>query len=167
MKKLSIVVLVLVIASLSLSDVFAQPRKYRMGMGPGMGPGWGADRTPLIERLDLTDAQKDKIAALRTKHQTKIVDMRAELQKSQIALRELKGSKDYNRKNVTAAVEKVNKIKADIALSAANHRMDVYEILTDEQKEIWRDQPFGFGRPGGRCDFGYGRGYGRGFRGGF
>jgi Spy/CpxP family protein refolding chaperone len=167
MKKLSVVLLILVIASLSLTDAFGQPRKNRIGMGPGIGPGWGFDKTPLIERLNLTDAQKDKIAELRTKHQTKMVDLRADLQKSQIALRELKGSKDYNRKNVTAAVEKVNKIKAEIALTAANHRMDVYEILTDEQKEIWRDQPFGFGRKGGRCDFGFGQGYGRGFRGGW
>jgi len=34
-------------------------------------------------------------------------------------------------------VKKISEAKNNIALAQANHKMDVYELLTDEQKDKW------------------------------
>jgi Spy/CpxP family protein refolding chaperone len=76
-----------------------------------------------------------------------MIDLRADLKKSMIDLREIRSKDNFTRQEVIAGVDRMNKIKNDIALLAANHRMDLWETLTPEQKKIAKDNPRLFGGP--------------------
>ena len=104
----------------------------------------------MMDQLNLTDEQKDKIEALRLQHKKEMVDLKAKLQKGEIALEEIRNKDSFTRNEIISAVENINKAKNDIALSMANHRMDIYDLLTAEQKEIWKDKKPGFGMGQGK-----------------
>ena len=96
-------------------------------------------RNRIAENLNLTQEQKDKIGELITAHQRVMVDLRADLKKLQIDKKELFRSKDYNRSNRLALEERILEQQKKIRLSIANHQMDIYELLSDEQKAQWKE----------------------------
>ncbi len=91
------------------------------------------------EQLNLTDQQKAKVEELRLKHQEQMIDMRAELEKARLENQKLRNSDNLNRSDVISQTKKMNNIKNNMAESRVNHKMDVYELLTDEQRKIWND----------------------------
>jgi Spy/CpxP family protein refolding chaperone len=93
------------------------------------------------EKLHLTDQQVSKIEALRTDNMKKMVDLKADLKKSMIDLRSIREKDNFSRGDIIAGVEKSNKIRDEIALAKANHRMDIWELLTPEQKKLVKDNP--------------------------
>jgi Spy/CpxP family protein refolding chaperone len=96
----------------------------------------------MMEKLNLSDEQKEKIQALRLNHRKEMIDLKADLEKAELALNELKTKKNFSRNDYLSAVEKINTAENKISLSRANHRMDVYELLTDKQKEeFWEFEP--------------------------
>jgi Spy/CpxP family protein refolding chaperone len=115
-------------------DTSAQNRKFKRGdYGHRM-----------IENLNLTDDQQTKVDDLRIKHQKEMIDLRSDLDKARLDVRELKNKKDFNRSDLLSLTEKMNNIKNKIALARTNHQMDVYELLDDKQKEEWKDfRPMG------------------------
>ena len=114
-------------------SIYAQAPKGNMHKkGPMM-------KGKIFEKLNLTDTQKDQIAKLRTDFQTKMVDLKANLQKDQIALKALRNKDDVTRDEVITSVEAVNKSRNTIALALANHIMDIRDILTPEQRKIAKE----------------------------
>ncbi len=95
----------------------------------------------MFEKLNLTDDQKDKIEQLRLKNQEEMIDLRADMQKKRLAVKELQQKGNYSRSDYLNLVNDLNASRDKIALARANHRMDVYEILTDQQKEIFNHMP--------------------------
>jgi Spy/CpxP family protein refolding chaperone len=96
-------------------------------------------------KLHLTDQQISKIKELRSEHMKKMIDLKADLKKTMIDLNELRNKDNFTRQDVISGVEKMNKIKNDITLAKANHRMDVWELLTPDQKKIAKNNPMLFG----------------------
>ncbi len=148
-------VILFLFASVFSIDAYSQQQGNRMGKMQNRPQYRMQNRAQIWEQLKLTDQQKDKIAELRVNHQKKMIDLKAGLQKAKLDMKDLKLKGDINRKDVLAGVEKTNKIRDEIAMETANHLMDVYEVLTPEQKKIWKDHaPFmnkGMHRPMGQC----------------
>jgi Spy/CpxP family protein refolding chaperone len=92
-----------------------------------------------MERLNLSEEQKAEFKAIHFKHQNEMIEANADLQKSELALQELKSNPDYSREDVLAAVAKINDSRANIELLKENHRMDIYEKLNPEQKKMWNE----------------------------
>ena len=112
------------------------------------------------EQLNLTDQQKAKMEELRLKHQEQMIDMRAELEKARLENQKLRSSDNLNRSDVISQTKKMNNIKNKMAESRANHKMDVYELLTDEQRKIWNDLKYDKPRfKDGRKKGNHGKGY--------
>ena len=89
------------------------------------------------DRLNLTEDQMDKIEALKLTHRKEMIDLRANLEKKEIELAELKNTLNFSR---DAYMNKINDIiasKNKIEIARANHQMDVYQLLTDQQKKEW------------------------------
>ncbi len=123
-------IIAIMFLAFSTVNIYAQAPKGNMNKkGPMMGGN-------MFKMLNLTDAQKDQISKLRTDFQTKMVDLKATLQKDKIALKALAQKDDLTRDEVISSVEAVNKAKNDIAIAFANHLMDIREILTPEQRKI-------------------------------
>ena len=123
----------LMFVTVASTSIYAQAPKGMMNKkGPMMGQ-------KIFAKLNLTDAQKDQIAKLRTDFQTKMVDLKANLQKDKIALKALRNKDDVTRNEVISSVEAVNKSRDAIALALANHIMDIRDILTPEQRKIAKE----------------------------
>jgi Spy/CpxP family protein refolding chaperone len=95
----------------------------------------------IAEKLHLTDQQKDKIESLRGDQMKKMIDLKADLKKAMIDLKEVRNKVNFTRADVLDQVGKLNKIKNDMAISKANHLMDIWEILTPDQQKIAKDNP--------------------------
>jgi Spy/CpxP family protein refolding chaperone len=93
------------------------------------------------EKLHLTDQQVSKIEGLRSDHMKKMIDLKADLEKSMIDMKSIREKDNFTRADIISAVDKSNKIKNDMALSKANHLMDIWEILTPEQQKMVKDNP--------------------------
>ncbi len=137
--------ILILFASALFLNVNAQPRRQ-------FCPKQGA----MMQKLNLTEDQQNKIEDLRTKHQKEMIDLRADLQKKELTLRELRSKDDVSRDDIVNAVKNVNSSRNEMAVARANHRYDVYETLTADQKKIWKDN---FGQC---CGKGNGKGLGMG-----
>ncbi len=124
MKTLSKIAVTLIVALLVASPLSAQKMPGKDNMG-------------FMNRLNLSDQQMDKSAELKAAHQKKMIDLRSELQKANLNLRELTRKGNYSRSDYLNAVSEIGKIKEKIETSIAGHRMDIYELLDSDQKEIW------------------------------
>ena len=111
----------------------------RMGKRQGMGMGQNFG-TKMFTALNLTDAQKDKISSLRETHQKAMIDLKAQMQKDMLTLKDLRSKEDVSRNDVIAAVEKLNKSRDAMAIERANHMMDVRAVFTPEQIKLLKDK---------------------------
>lgn len=129
------VITVFLFAAMFMGETNAQ---CRMGKKQGMRSGKGFGVKMLTE-LNLTDAQKDKISGLRNSHQKAMIDLRAQMQKDMLALKDFRTKENVSRNDILAAVEQLNKSRDAIAVERANHLFDVREVLTPEQRKMFKD----------------------------
>ncbi len=137
MKKLSIIS-GLVVALVLAAAVTFYPQKVDQPRGPRF-------QAKMFEKLNLTDEQKDKIEQLGIEHQKVMIDLRADMQKKHLAMKELMRKGNYSRDDFMNMVNEMNAARDKIAAARANHRMDVYELLNDQQKKIFNDHPMMMG----------------------
>jgi Spy/CpxP family protein refolding chaperone len=136
MKRTFVLSMLLLLVILFSVDTSAQFRKFKRG-----------NHNMMIEKLNLTAEQKTKVDDLKIIHQKEMIDLKSELAKTRLDLKELKSKTDIKRNEVLNLVEKINGIKNKMSIARVNHRMDIYELLDDNQREIWRDtKPMGPGR---------------------
>jgi len=89
------------------------------------------------DRLNLTDEQMDKIEALKLSHRKEMIDLRANLEKKEVELAELKNTLNFSRDSYMNKINEIIAAKNKIEIARANHQMDVYQLLTDQQKKEW------------------------------
>lgn len=100
----------------------------------------------LIEKLKLTEAQKNKLDDLRYNYQKEMIALRSELWQKLLEMKKYRSSENISRSKVIALTKEINEIRNKIALARANHQMDLYELLDDTQRKIWHEnRPLGFG----------------------
>ena len=97
------------------------------------------------QKLNLTEQQQTTIELLRMKKQKEMSYLKADLQLKKLELKELKTKGNYSRDEFLNMVREINKSKMDISVSKANNRMDIYELLTDEQKQSFDKMGRDFG----------------------
>ena len=98
------------------------------------GESWNLKR--LESKINLTDAQKDQIEKLQLDHQKAMVDLKAKLDKARIEMREVTSKDDFSRSEYLAGHNKMAKLREEIQLAAANHRMDVLNLMNKDQRKI-------------------------------
>jgi hypothetical protein len=97
------------------------------------------------KQLNLSDEQQIKVDDLKLTHQKEMIDLNANLEKKELEIRELKNKGTYTRDEYLNKVNDFISARNKIALSAANHHMDVYQILDDNQKKEWNRMSHQFG----------------------
>lgn len=141
MKTKFFLAIVAIIALSIFTDSFAQME--RMKMRDKM-------RYQMEEKLNLSDSQKAKVEELRVNHQKKMIDLKANLEKKKVELKSLRNSDKLNRSDFVKLTKEINEIKNSMAVERANHHMDIYELLDNNQKKIWREMRPGAMREGKR-----------------
>ena len=87
------------------------------------------------DKLNLSDEQKDKIETLKFNHQKEMIDLRANLEQKEVELAELKNTLNFSRDAFLNKINEISTAKNKIEIARANHQMDVYQILNDQQKK--------------------------------
>ena len=95
------------------------------------------DQLKIHQKLNLTNEQQEKVDALKFDHKKEIIDLKANLEKKEIEMAELKNQSNYTREEFLNKVNEIISARNEIALSLANHQMDVYQILDENQKKEW------------------------------
>src|SRR5579863_6415627 len=119
------------------------------GMGPG-GPGFGEHRPPMeramrgdrgqwwnnpkvIEKLKLTDDQRKAMDAIFQEHREKLVDLRGNVEKAEIAMEPLVKADQPNEQAVLAQIDKVAQARAELEKANARFLFELRAKLTPEQ----------------------------------
>jgi hypothetical protein len=95
------------------------------------------DRLQIHQKLNLTEEQQEKADILKLAHQKEMVDLKANHEKREIEMAELKNKGNYTREEFLAKTNEIISARNKIALSLANHQMDVYQLLDENQKKEW------------------------------
>ena len=133
--KTKIFVLVGILTFVSLQNILPQEKIHKRDNC----------RQQCFNKLDLTEEQQEKVETMKLDHQMKMIDLKANLEKKKLGLADLKNNGNYTRDEYIGQIEQINSAKEAIAISRANFKMDVYEILDTDQKKEWNELSINFG----------------------
>ena len=122
------------------------------GTGGGMGQGFGGHRPPMenalgplgaqgrfwnnprvVERLKLTDVQCKEFEEIFMQHREKLIDLRANLAKVELALEPLVRDSQPNETKILAQIDKVAQARAELEKANAAYLLAIRGKLTTEQ----------------------------------
>ncbi|MAT57175.1 MAG: hypothetical protein CMF23_04320 [Ignavibacteriae bacterium] len=106
-------------------------------------------------RLMLNEEQQEKADQLRIEHQEKMLYLRNELSKADLEIEKLMLEENYSMTDLKKLMDGKREIRNKMEDERFNHWTAVYQLLDDDQKELW-EKRFSF-RKGG-----FGKGYGMG-----
>lgn len=89
------------------------------------------------DRLNLSAEQMEQIEALKLQHQKEMINLMSDLQLKKLGMKELKFKGNYTRDEYLNIVNEIISAKNNIAFSQANHQMDIYQLLDENQKKEW------------------------------
>ncbi len=93
----------------------------------------------MLDKVDLTDAQKEQIKALRSQHARDMVRLRAETRLAQIDLREQLNEARADVSEVKDIVARVTKAQGSEFERRVIFRVEMRNVLTPEQQEAIRE----------------------------
>jgi Spy/CpxP family protein refolding chaperone len=128
-----------------ISTQFSYSQMERRGMR------LGDHHKMMMEKLNLTDTQKEAVEELHFSHKREMIDLKAALELKQLDKQELLSKGNYTRDDYLGKVTALSNAKDKMALAKANHRMDVYDLLTEEQRKTFDEMK---GRMGNRMGMG-------------
>lgn len=121
--------LILLVAILAVS-AFGQPKRAFGDRDRGS--------MDMMDKLNLTVEQEKQMKDLRFKHETVMIDLRADLQTERLKMRRIASADDPNKKKIHAQIEKAGAAEIKIEKARADHRLAVRTILNDEQLKVFR-----------------------------
>lgn len=96
-------------------------------------PGWGDQTRLLCEKIELTDAQKDKIESLRLAHQKEMIQLDTEIKVLKLDQRAAMQNQDFAK--AKKLIGKIYELKEKKELKKIEHFEAVWNELTPEQQE--------------------------------
>lgn len=146
MKRISYLVLFLAALVMSAGTVSGQERQQRRQHKHD-----GESRSEMrFKGLDLSDEQKEEINDLRIGHMKEVQAIRNELGEKRARLRTLTTGDNQDLNSINALIDEMGELRTEMQKMNVKHRLDVREVLTDEQKVIFDSHSPGFGKKGFR-----------------
>ncbi|MEJ2420952.1 MAG: Spy/CpxP family protein refolding chaperone [Acidobacteriota bacterium] len=90
------------------------------------------------ENLNLNKSQVEQLQKLRYQHQERMIDLRADLKKKMLALKEQMTSSQTSEKTVDNAIDAVSAARSRMMKERFRHMMEVKSVLTPEQWKQFR-----------------------------
>src|SRR5512140_3535630 len=110
------------------------------------GPGaMGSDRPMqrhqrMMDRLNLTEKQRDQIAKLRIDRQKAATEIQAKIRIARLDMRELFLADKLDRGAIEKKADAISDLQSKAKSQLLDHLFAVYDILTPEQQKIWKEQ---------------------------
>lgn len=120
--------------------------------GGGMGPGFGDHRPPferamgaqgdhgrwwnnpkMVQKLNLTDAQRKDMDATLMAHREKLIDLHANLQKAELEMEPLMHQDQPNESAILSQIDKVASARAELEKANARFLLAIRSKLTPDQ----------------------------------
>jgi Spy/CpxP family protein refolding chaperone len=115
----------------------------RGGMGAGLcGPGLGCGAGLGLERLHelgLTPEQKTKLGDIQERCARLAIQKQAEVRLALLDLQKLVRGEKPEKLKIDAAIDKVARLRAELAKSCLGARLEARSLLTPEQLKKWRE----------------------------
>jgi protein CpxP len=130
--------------SFALAQTTPEQRGPRVGerRGPGGPGGLPGPRGPRgvggdfgLRGIELSDAQREQVAAIRQSHQAEFEQVRTRVREAHRAFAEAVNAQPLNDATVRARSADVGAAMADEAILQAKVRAEVFNILTPEQQQ--------------------------------
>jgi len=148
--------------------------------GQGMGPGMAQHRPPmeqafgfangqfwnnpnLVQQLNLTDDQRKTMDGILQDHKMKLIDLRANLQKAEVAMGPMMKADMPDQKAIEAQIDKVVMARAELEKANARFLLDIrMQLKPDQWKQLQtlrmnRMQHQGMGQRDGTDEHGRGQ----------
>jgi periplasmic protein CpxP/Spy len=107
----------------------------RGGRGWSSGPGRGGVLGPMmLRRLDLTDAQKERVKGIVDSHQEEMRGVRQRAMKAHVALEAAITAETFDEATIRMRAAEVAAADTDAAVHRARVYNEVYQILTPDQQ---------------------------------
>lgn len=124
--------------------------------------GWQGNRHQvMMDWLNLTEEQRSQINDMHVENQQEMLPLRNELREKRARLRTLQTSSNYDADEVNALLEEIGDLRTDMSIKRNEHRQEVRNQLTDEQRVQFDNRPYRSGKKGMRSNrncTGFGRG---------
>jgi len=133
MKKLNLAGILAILFIAFISVQFSYGQMDRGGMHRGN------HFKMMKEKLNLTDTQSEAVEEFHFSHKREMIDLKADIERKKLDMQELLSKGNYTRDDYLLKVKAISDSKEKMALAKANHRMDVYDLLTDEQRITFND----------------------------
>ncbi len=128
MKRNVHILTVLVLFIIGFSYVQAQPRKNF---------NFGKDR--IADLLKLSDDQQEKFTQLHFDHKEKVIELQANIMQNRLKIQKLLLSNDFNQNKLLDLTKANDNLRSQIHESRTQTWLNIYNMLDDTQKEIWKD----------------------------
>lgn len=135
------VLLVVALFSLTTVSLFSQPR---MRAGKALFAQLGMNLVRVLrakqKELNITDEQLQKIDDLVVTYEKKIIDLRSELSKHRLEMRQLFQNQDeVDLNQLQKALEVASQLKNEMVLQRFQLRQEINSVLTEEQRAALKD----------------------------
>lgn len=110
---------------------FHRPPMER-ALGPGPEGRWWND-SAMIEKLGLSEDQRKNMDDILLQHRTQLIDMRAAVEKAEIALEPLMSADTPNEAQVLAQIDKIAQARAELEKANARFLLAIRSKLTPDQ----------------------------------
>jgi len=87
----------------------------------------------MLQELDLSDAQKEKIDGYISSHKKQMIELKADIDIKMVDKHD--AAKDHDFSRMKKIVSEVMELKKDMALKQIDHHENIWNILTLEQQE--------------------------------
>lgn len=120
---------------------------FGRGQGRNMKKG---EKYCITKDLNLNDSQTKKIEELRSAHQSKVIDLKATIEKTRLEKRDLISSDNFDIDKFKSIEEKMMKNRNAIQTERINHQTEVLKVLDKEQQKKWLTSKAKFNKKEGR-----------------
>lgn len=124
-----------------------RPPFERAFVGHGIEGRWW-NNPKVIERLKLTDDQRKAFDQILLDHREKLIDLRANLEKTELAMESLVGNEQPNEGAILAQIDKVAAARAELEKANARYLLALRSKLTPDQWKQVQEFRHGGGREG-------------------
>jgi Spy/CpxP family protein refolding chaperone len=92
----------------------------------------------LLNLPNLTDDQRMQIQSLQIKHLKEVMPLETDMRIKRLELAMLWRAEKLDAKQIVAKVKEINELRNKLELARVNHRIEIYNLLTPEQRKAFR-----------------------------
>lgn len=106
------------------------PMERMLGSGPA-GRWW--NDPAMVEKLGLSEDQRKNMDDILLQHRTQLIDMRANVEKAELAMEPLMGADQPNEQQILAQIDKIAQARAELEKANARFLLAIRAKLTPDQ----------------------------------